>query len=212
MKFLSAIILLLSTSVSTAVEVQQSKTYSGGTYVESSQTGIGLVIPRGWQGTWPQDSELFVLESVNLKASIFMTFEQGDEAGLRSLMSNTISLDARTRLVPTSSPKKTGTIFTANYTVTGAPQLTGFIAAQILPPSRGVAFIALSADASTASQVKQVTMQLANGLAVKPPGGNQAAVRSGGKIESRQSGGASIISDGKCTYFSSGAGSISTCN
>ncbi len=80
MKFWSVIILMLSTSVSMAVEIQQGKVYSGGAYVESSQTGVGLIIPQGWKGAWPQGSEMFVLNSVNLKANIFMNFEQGTEA------------------------------------------------------------------------------------------------------------------------------------
>ncbi|VAX01255.1 hypothetical protein MNBD_GAMMA21-1980 [hydrothermal vent metagenome] len=214
MKFLSAIMLTLSTSVSLAVEVQQGQIYPGGTYVESSQTGVGLIIPRGWQGAWPAGSDVFVLESTGLKANIFMTFEQGTEAGLRNLMSNRIPLDASTQLVPASSPKRTGNIYTANYTVAGAPQLSGFMAAQILPSSLGVAFIALSADASSMRQVKQVTLQLANGLTVKQPVANQSTARSGGsgKSEFYQSGDASAVSDGNCTYFSSGASSMSTCD
>ena len=212
MKFLSAIILLLSTSVCMAVEVQQGVIYQSGTYVDSSQTGVGLTIPRGWQGAWPAGSDVFVLESARLKANIFMTLEQGNEAGLRTLMSNPIPLDARTQLVPASTPKRTGNIYTANYSVAGAPQLTAFMAAQILPPSRGVAFIALSADAATMQQVQQVALQLANGLTVKQPVAGQSASRSGGKSEFYQSGDASAVSDGNCTYFSSGAGSISTCD
>ncbi|HHI94360.1 MAG TPA: hypothetical protein ENK04_12735 [Gammaproteobacteria bacterium] len=212
MKYLSVIMLLLGASESLAVEVQQGQIYSAGTYIESAQTGIGLTIPQGWKGAWPQGSEMFVLESASLKANIFMTFEQGNEAGLRTLMSNPIPLDARTQLVPASTPKRTGNIYTANYSVAGAPRLTGFMAAQILPPSRGVAFIALSADAATMQQVKQVALQLANGLTVKQPVTGQSASRSGGKSEFYQSGDASAISDGNCTYFSSGAGSISTCD
>ena len=214
MKCLSTLILLLSTSVCMALEVQQGKIYPGGTYVESSQTGIGLIIPRGWQGAWPQGSEVFVLESTALKANIFMTFDQGTEAGLRNLMSNRIPLDASTQLIPASSPKRVGNIYTANYTVAGAPQLSGFMAAQILPSSLGVAFIALSANAATTQQVNRITLQLANGITVKTPVANQPAARSGGsgKGEFYQSGDASAVSDGECTYFSSGAGSISTCD
>ena len=212
MKFLSAIMLTLSTSVSLAVEVQQGQIYPGGTYVESSQTGVGLIIPRGWQGAWPAGADVFVLESTSLKANIFMSFEQGTEAGLRTLMSKTIPLDASTQLIPTSTPKRTGNIYTANYRVAGAPQLSGFMAAQILPSSLGVAFTALSADAATMQQVKRVALQLANGLTVKQPVAGQSASRSGGKSEFYQSGDASAVSDGNCTYFSSGAGSISTCD
>ncbi|MFV2056803.1 MAG: hypothetical protein ACC707_10065 [Thiohalomonadales bacterium] len=212
MKFLNVIILLLSTSACMAVEVQQGQIYSGGTYVESRQTGVGLIIPRGWQGAWPQGAEAFVLESAALKANIFMSFEQGTEAGLRKLMSSPIPLDSSTQLIPASRPKRTGNVYTANYTVAGAPQLTGFMAAQILPSSLGVAFIALSANAATKQQVNQVALRLANGLTVKAPVPNQPAARSKGKSEFYQSGDASIVSDGECTYFSSGAGSINTCD
>ncbi len=169
MKVFKVIFLLLISAVCMAVEVQQGKLYSGGTYVESSQTGIGLIIPQGWQGAWPQDSEMFVLESRDLKANIFMTFEESDEAGMKALMSNTIPLDATIQLVPASPPKKTGNIYTASYTVVGAPQLSAYIAAQILSPSLGVAFIAMSVDASKVRQVKQVTLKLANSLTVKEP-------------------------------------------
>ena len=212
MKFLCASILLLSTSVSLAVEVEQGVIYPAGTYVESSQTGVGLTIPRGWQGAWPAGAKMFVLESTSLKANIFMSFDQGTEAGLRTLMSNRIPLDASTKLIPTSTPKRTGNIYTANYNVAGAPQLTGFMAAQILPSSLGVAFTALSADATKMQKVKQVTLQLANGLTVKQPIAKQSTSGSGGKSEFYQSGDASAVSDGNCTYFSSAAGSISTCD
>jgi len=185
-KFLKVIVLVLSTSVCLAEEIQQGKLYPGGAFVESSQTGVGLTIPQGWQGAWPQGSEMFVLESTTLKANIFMTFEQGDEAGLKTFLSNPVPLDARTRLVPASPPKKEGKVYTANYTVAGAPQLSAYIAAQILPPSMGVAFIALSADKSTTRQVEQVTLKLANSLTVKPPtiqsAGTNSAAKSGGEL------------------------------
>jgi hypothetical protein len=191
-----------------AEEIQQGKLYSGGTYVESSQSGVGLTIPQGWQGAWPSGAEMFVLESADLKANIFMAFEQGDEAGLKAMMSNPIPLDLTIQLVPASSPKKIGKIYTANYTVAGSPQLSGYVVAQILPSSLGVAFIVLSANASKMRQVEQVTLKLANSLTVKPP----VSPPSGRGSEFYQSNDASYVSDGECSYFSSDAGTISTCD
>ena len=186
MKYISFLLWLLPATVCLAVEVEQGKLYSSGTYVESSQTGVGLTIPKGWQGAWPPGSEIFVLESAALKANIFMVLQPGDEAGLKSLLSNTIPLDSGIQLVPASSPKKTGKIYTANYTVTGAPQISAYIAAQILPPSLGIALIALSADASTTLQVKQATLKLASSLVVKQaaaqPVANISAANSGGDL------------------------------
>jgi len=190
-----------------AEEVQQGKLYPGGAYVESSQTGIGLTIPQGWQGAWPPGSEMFVLESASLKANIFMAMQPADENGLRVWMSNAIPLDASIRLMPASSPKKAGNVYTANYTIAGAPQLSGYIAAQIVQPSSGLAFIVLSADASKLPRVKQVTLSLANSLTIKQP-----AVQPQRSSEFYQSGDGAYVSDGKCSYFSSDAGSISTCD
>ena len=190
-----------------AEEIQQVRVYGGGSYVESSQTGVGLTIPQGWQGAWPSGSEMFVLESTELKANIFMAFQPGDSAELKAFMSNPIPLDPTVKLMPVSAPEKKGDIYVANYTVAGAPKLSGYIAAQILPPSRGVAFMALSADASTSRQVERVTLKLATSLTVKPP---VTPSRKG--TEFYQSNDGSYVSDGKCSYFSSDAGSISTCD
>lgn len=209
MKLLSAIILTLSASISLAIEVQQGQIYPSGTYVESSQTGIGLTIPQGWQGAWPAGTEMFVLESTALKANIFMMMQPADENGLRGWMTGTIPLDANIQLLPASLPKKTGKVYTANYTVNGAPQLSGYIAAQIVPPSTGLAFIVLSADAAKLQNVKQVTANLANSLTIKQAAAPAQPQRKG---ESYQSGDGSYVSDGKCSYFSSSAGSISTCD
>ncbi len=209
MKIWIVIILTLNISVSLAVEVQQGKIYPGGVYVESSQTGIGLTIPQGWQGAWPAGTEMFVLESAALKANIFMAMQSSDENGLRGWMTGAIPLDARTQLMPASLPQKTGEIYTANYTVVGAPRLSGFIAARIVPPSNGLAFIVLSADARKFQKVKQVAVSLANSLTLK-----QVVAPSHGKKQGEfyKSGDGAYVSDGKCSYFSSDAGSISTCD
>jgi hypothetical protein len=209
-KILTCLLLTFSATFCMAEEIQQGRIYGGGSFVESSQTGIGLTIPKGWQGAWPKGSEMFVLESAELKANIFMAFQPGDEAELKTFMSKPIPLDSTVQLVPVSAPKKNGNIYIANYTVAGAPKLSGFIAAQILPPSRGVAFMALSVDVSTTRQVEQVTLKLANGLTVKPPAAKQTPSRQG--VEFYRSNDGSYVSDGKCSYFSSDAGSISTCD
>ena len=174
MRFFKWKLLLLSLSIPVCVaeEVQQGMLYPGGSFVESRQTGIGLTIPPGWQGAWPQGTEMFVMESANLEANIFMVLQQGDEAQLKALMSSPIQLEQGIQLIPATAAKKTGNTYTANYTVTGAPQLSGYIAARILPPSTpstGVAFIAISANASKSGQVKGVTLKLVNGLDVKKP-------------------------------------------
>ena len=96
-----------------------------------------------------------------------MVSDIGDDAGLIALMSNPIPLDSSVTLVPISAPKKTGNTYTAKYSIVGAPKVSGYIAARILPSSLGAAFIALSADASTTQQVEQVTLKLANSLTVK---------------------------------------------
>ncbi|VAW52439.1 hypothetical protein MNBD_GAMMA05-751 [hydrothermal vent metagenome] len=208
-KLWKILVLALSSSVCIAEQVQQGKIYPGGSYVESSQTGIGLTIPQGWQGAWPAGSEMFVLESTTLKANIFMAMQPADENELRGWMAGTIPLDASIQLQPASLPKKTGKIYTANYTINDAPQLSGYIAAQIVPPSTGLAFIVLSADAGKLQKVKRIAVSLANSLTIKQVVAPAPTQRKG---EFYQSGDASAVSDGNCTYFSSGAGSISTCD
>ncbi|PCJ86860.1 MAG: hypothetical protein COA54_07085 [Thiotrichaceae bacterium] len=162
------LLIVLSSTTCFAEEVQQGKIYPAGAYVESSHTGIGLTIPQGWQGAWPSGSEMFVLESTALKANIFMAMQASDENSLKVWMSNTIALDTSVQLQPASSLKKAGNIYTANYTVVGAPQLSAYIAAQIVPPANGLAFIALSADATKTRQVEKVTRTLAGALTIKP--------------------------------------------
>ena len=98
--------LTLSTCACLAEEIQQGKLYLAGTYVHSSQTGIGLTIPQGWQGAWPPGSEMFILESADLNANIFMLVEIGNSTGLMSLLSNPIPLDSSITLVPIFSPEK----------------------------------------------------------------------------------------------------------
>ncbi len=160
----------LGVSVCNAEEVQQDKLYSAGSLVESSAAGVALTIPSGWQGAWPQGSDMFVLESTALEANIFMTLQQGeDEVTLKATMSAAIPLDQGVQLVPSSTPQKAGDIYSNNYSVAGTPQLSAFIAARVFPNSLRVAFIALSANASKSTQVNRITLSLVKGLVVKTP-------------------------------------------
>jgi len=186
MKLLTCLLLLCVTPVCLAVEVQQGKQYAGGAYVESSQAGIGLSVPMGWKGTWPTGTEVFMLESRALKATVFMTFEQLDDAGIRALMSNPVPLDTMTRLVPKSPVRMTGKVYTAQYTVDGAPELSAYITARAIRPALAVAFIAMSADASTVTEVERIALKLATNLKVNtpatPPATTKAPTQNGGDL------------------------------
>lgn len=167
-KVLQFILALLYFSASTAVEIQQGQIYSGGTYIESSFTGVGFTLPEPWKGIWPANSQMFIMEAQGIKANIFVYFDTGDINSLKNTLSANITLDQNIQLIPTGSVSHTENIYTAYYRLSNSNTIKGFISARVLPGKKVIAFISLAAE-NIAQKIEQQALTLAKSITITTP-------------------------------------------
>lgn len=164
-----------------AVEVQQGVLYQGGTLIESQQLGVAFKIPRGWQGAWPNGSAFFVLESSELQANLFMTFDQIGKQQLQQMMSQNIPLDTGMLLQPLAKPTTRQALLQGEYQVVGAPSpMHAMVVGKELRKNFSVAVIALTYTVNP--QVNTITANIVNSIELrKTNSAPQTATTAGGK-------------------------------
>ncbi len=128
-----------------AVEIQQGQQYTAGTLLESSEAGLALSVPDGWNAGWPQGSQMLLLVRVDNQAYIFTYVDEFTISSARQLMSKPIPLGDGILLTPESVPTtEADATLVADYRVSGTPQsLQGRILTRIGQHGVGVAFIAI---------------------------------------------------------------------
>jgi len=154
-------------SPSLAVEVQQGQRYEAGTVVESSEAGVSVTIPAGWQGAWPPGAEMFVLQRDLDSAAIVLYIDVGNAEGLLEQMSQPIPIDGIT-LKPTAPPAQRGEVWVADYTVWPAAngREVGHIATRV---GRGVSVAAIGLGPAGDATVAKVTDELARTMTLRAP-------------------------------------------
>ena len=137
-------------AVASAAEIQQGQQYAGGALLESSEAGIALRVPEGWQGAWPAGSEMLILAIPDGTGYIFVHVAEMNEGGAAELMSQPVPLGDGIVLHPESSAAKDADgLIAAPYSVTGTPQpWTAQINTRIGPHGVGAAFITLGKPAT----------------------------------------------------------------
>ncbi|MDH3715507.1 MAG: hypothetical protein OET44_16855 [Gammaproteobacteria bacterium] len=151
MKAASLLVLLFTvfTAPAWTVEISQGQQYTGGTLLQSSEAGIALRVPEGWQGAWPAGSEMLVLATLDGAGYIFVHVAEMNEDAATELMSQPVPLGDGIVLQPESSAVKDADgLIAARYRVTGAPQpWTAQIKTRIGPHGVGAAFVTLGKPA-----------------------------------------------------------------
>jgi hypothetical protein len=151
MKFTSLLVLpgVVFTASSWAVEISQGQQYAGDTLLESSEAGIALRVPEGWQAAWPAGSEMLILTTPDGTGYIFVHVAEMNEGGATALMSQPVPLGDGIVLQPESAASKdSDSLIAARYRVTGAQQpWNAQIKTRIGPHGVGAAFITLGRPA-----------------------------------------------------------------
>jgi hypothetical protein len=127
-----------------AVELSIGDVYQAGTTVQSSETGLSITIPSGWQGAMPQGVNAFVIQKLGAQDTILVQAEQMDKQSIMSLMNQPITLDQGMTLMPLSKPTEKSDVITGKYSVSGQyANAKGEIKAVVGKYGLSVAFIGL---------------------------------------------------------------------
>ncbi len=102
-----------------AVELSIGGVYQAGTKVQSSEAGLSLTIPSGWQGAMPQGVNAFVIQKQGAQDTILVQAEQMDKQSVLSLMNQPITLDQGLSLVPQGRTTEKSGVITGKYSVLG---------------------------------------------------------------------------------------------
>ena len=103
-----------------AVEVEQGRIYAGGTRLEAAELGTAFTVPKGWRGTWPAGTEVFVLQpESDPNVTILAMGEEGSKTELAGVMSAPIDLGGGVILHPTGGVGQRGEVLTGRYQVRG---------------------------------------------------------------------------------------------
>ncbi len=157
--FLLIICLPVISTPLAAVEIQSGVIYPAGTTVESSQIGVSLTIPQGWQGVLPQGAETFVMESAELQARLYLVIEAVSQQQLEQALSEPLALGGGIVLHPVSKPRNNRGLLEADYSVLDMGQsISAFVSARILKPQLGAVVIVLPANQG--GQLKQAASRI----------------------------------------------------
>lgn len=111
------ICLLSGALASRATELAAGQLYPGGTRLEVTPYGVSFQVPEGWQGGWPEGTEVFLLESPGQSGRILLTLDEGSLAALEAYLARPITLDAVTQLTPEGAPRREGERVRADFDV-----------------------------------------------------------------------------------------------
>jgi hypothetical protein len=94
--------------------------YHEGDTVHSPRLGLNTIIPSGWEGVLPRESEVFLLMSNTLNGEIYAVVNEGiDKAGQVKRWMNGMEVSEGLRLLPDGDITNRGDAICANVKVTG---------------------------------------------------------------------------------------------
>lgn len=113
------VFILVSTPNLYAVELSPGVLYESGTRLQSSELGLSLTIPSGWQGALPQDVDAFVIQKQGAQDTILVRADQVDKQSILSMMNQPIALDQGMILMPMGKAVEKPGVIEGKYTVSG---------------------------------------------------------------------------------------------
>jgi hypothetical protein len=119
-------------------------TYQGGETVDAPDYGVSILVPKGWTGILPAQSEFFILRQARGPATVLVYVDAIGIEELKRKISSPIPADQYV-LRPSSKLKKTSLGWSMKYTIT--PPSDQFSGAEVLAIHRhqtALAFIELS--------------------------------------------------------------------
>ena len=158
-----ALLLLIASQPSSAVELQPGVVYQAGTEVESSQLGVALTIPQDWVGALPQGSEVFVLESARLQARLYLKIDAITRQQMIQTLSGPVPLGSGVVLQPTSKPMMDKDLVKVDYQASDMTQsVPAFAVGRALKPGLSAAVFVLPANQG--GVLKQAASRILNSI------------------------------------------------
>jgi len=144
-KFFYITLLFIVTSQINAQEIQPSTEYRGETTLKSTPYGITFILPSGWTGIYPADSDFFIMKNTNFEGYIFIAINKMTIASAKEIMSRPIDLGDGVVFHPRAPVKTQGSTLVAEYNVSGSKHpLSGTIKTIVGDYGQGISFIAAS--------------------------------------------------------------------
>jgi hypothetical protein len=166
-----------------AVELSIGGVYQAGTTVQSSEAGLSLTIPSGWQGAMPQGVNAFVIQKLGAQDTILVQAEQMDKQSVMALMNQPITLDQGMTLMPLGKNTEKSDVITGIYSVSGQyANAKGEIKAVVGKYGISVAFIGLGFSAGEPEKTLAKLAKTVRFEAPKQAQQNQPGVASGGEV------------------------------
>ena len=145
-KNLTLIIAFLFVSFSFCQEIQQDVEYRGQTILKSTPYGISFMLPSGWSGIYPANSDFFIMKSQSFDGYIFVATDKMTLEQAKQTMSQPVDLGDGIIFQPKGKVKNNpAQQLEATYNVSGSQNpLSGIIKTIIGEYGWGISFIAAS--------------------------------------------------------------------
>ncbi len=102
-----------------AVELSPGVLYESGTKVQSSELGLSLTIPSGWQGALPQGVDAFIMQKQGAQDTVLVRADQVDKQSILAMMNQPITLDEGVILMPIGKAVERSGVIEGKYSVSG---------------------------------------------------------------------------------------------
>jgi hypothetical protein len=138
--------------------------------VEAAELGAAFTVPRGWQGVWPPEAEMFVMRSeTDPGLHVLAMAEEASPRELEALMSEQIDLGDGISLAPAGPVSHEADHLVARYQVRGAQSpLSAYARARAGSNGIAIAFLAL-APAESLAGLEPVVTSLIEGTTLAAP-------------------------------------------
>jgi len=103
-------------------EIQPGVEYRGATTLQAPEFGISFLLPAGWVGGLPPDSEFFIMQHPSYQAYVLASLDELTLTEAQQLMAAPINLGDGIVMRPAGEVATEGVTLRADYSVSGTPQ------------------------------------------------------------------------------------------
>jgi hypothetical protein len=147
--------------------------YYQGDTVKSPRLGVTSIIPEGWEGVLPRDTEVFLLMSNTVNGEIYVAVnENTDKAGQITRWKEGMDLDDGLRLMPDGEITSRGDVLCGPAKVTGNKGITGnkfYLEAKCSPSGFCLSYMLMTSDAASFEKVKKAMQLFVDNTSFRKP-------------------------------------------
>jgi len=171
--------ILVFFSVVQSQEIKPDVEYQGETTLKSTEYGVSFLLPAGWSGIYPNNSDFFVMKSQAFEGYIFVATDEMTLIEARQIMNTSVELGNGIVFQPKGKVQTNGSQLEAEYKVAGSQNpLSGIIKTVIGKYGWGISFIAASTPKNI-NKLKNVLSKIETSLKLTDPKQGKPSVQSG---------------------------------